>query len=877
MKSSEIRTEFLRFFEKKGHIIKPPSSLVPQDDPTLLFTGAGMNQFKKEFLGVGDKKLKRVTTCQKCFRTSDIEIIGKSPLHHTFFEMLGNFSFGDYFKEEAIQWAWQFVTETFKLSEESIWISVYEDDEEAYRIWSKEIGVKKERIVPLGKNTNWWDAGETGPCGPCSEIIIDRGKAFGCGKKSCDINCDCGRHLELWNLVFTQFNRKADGSLEPLPQKNIDTGMGLERASAIMQKMEDNFLTDVFSPLVQSICEKSKTKYNKENVRPIRIISDHIRAIVFLISDGVFPSNDGKGYVLRRLIRNAARQGEKIKLKLPFLYEFIPTVIKTTAEAYPDLKDRKEHVAKVLKSEEDSYKRTLREGSKILGEIFQKHKEKKQKGISGKELFKLYDTYGLPSDLVEEIAREEGFEVDKKGFQKEMDSQKIKGRLAWTGDTKTSDKATLYEHLSEKFGSTKFVGYEKLQCDTEILSIVQDSIDYKGKIGNAEVGLIVATTPFYAEMGGQVFDMGSFQTKKAKGSIDNVYYGKEGLIVHSAKIEEGEIEKGEKIHLTVNKQRRQNIACHHTATHLLQYALRTVLGSHIQQSGSLVEENYLRFDFSHFSQITKEELARIEEIVNEKIREIIPVKIENLSLVEAKKKGALSFFGEKYGELVRVVSVGDTSKEFCGGIHVNNTGQIGMFHILSESSIGKGLRRIEAVAGQPAYVSIRNKLHSVEKISYLLKTSPEIIEKRVQELLDQQKLLSKQIEVLSEQTLLEKINNASDKAKTINGISVVNLRIDGVRADALRRAVDILKDKIKNSAVVVFGSVKDKNVIFVGGITTDLVEKGFNAGTIISEISKIAGGSGGGRTEMATGGGKDISKLDKALQEVENIIKKFKV
>ncbi len=665
--------------------------------------------------------------------------------------------------------------------------------------------------------------------------------------------------------------------MEPLPQKNIDAGMGLERASAIMQKMEDNFLTDVFSPLVQSICEKSKTKYNKENVRPIRIISDHIRAIVFLISDGVFPSNDGKGYVLRRLIRNAARQGEKIKLKLPFLYEFIPTVIKTTAEAYPDLKDRKEHVAKVLKSEEDSYKRTLREGSKILGEIFQKHKEKKQNIIYGKELFKLYDTYGMPSDLVEEIASEEGFEVDKKGFQKEMDSQKTKGRLAWTGDTKTSDKATLYEHLSEKFGSTKFIGYEKLQCDTEILSIVKDSVDYKGKIGNTEVGLIIGSTPFYAEMGGQVFDTGNFQTKKAKGTIDNVYYGKEGLIVHNAKIEEGEMEKGEKIHLTVNKQRRQNIACHHTATHLLQYALRTVLGSHIQQSGSLVEENYLRFDFSHFSQITKEELARIEEIVNEKIREIIPVKIENLSLVEAKKKGALSFFGEKYGELVRVVSVGDTSKEFCGGIHVNNTGQIGMFHILSASSIGKGLRRIEAVAGQPAYVSIRNKLHSVEKISYLLKTSPEIIEKRVQELLDQQKLLSKQIGVLSEQTLLAKINNASDKAKTINGISVVNLRIDGVRADALRRAVDILKDKIKNSAVVVFGSVKDKNVIFAGGITSDLVKKGLNMGKIISEISQIAGGSGGGRAEMATGGGKDISKLDKALQEVENIVKKFKV
>lgn len=874
MHSSQIRENFLQFFKSKGHIIKPASSLIPQDDPTLLFTGAGMNQFKKEFLGIGDKKLKRAATCQKCFRTSDIEIIGKSPLHHTFFEMLGNFSFGDYFKEEAIQWAWQFVTEVFKIPQENIWITIYEEDNEAHKIWAKEIGISDKRIVRMGKETNWWDAGDTGPCGPCSEILIDRGKAFGCDKKNCDITCDCGRHLELWNLVFTQFNRKEDGSLEPLPQKNIDTGMGLERASAIMQKMEDNFLTDLFSPLVQLICEKSKTKYDKENVRPIRIIADHIRAIVFLISDGVFPSNDGKGYVLRRLIRNAARQGEKIKIKLPFLYEFIPTVVKTMVGAYPDLKDRKEHVVQVLKSEEDSYKRTLTEGSKILDEIFQKHKEKKQNIISGKDLFKLYDTYGMPSDLVEEIAKDEGFNVDKMGFQKEMDSQKTKGRLAWTGEMTISDKETLYSHLSEKFGSTKFIGYEKLQTETEILSIIKDNTDYKGKIGNGEVGLIVGTTPFYAEMGGQVFDSGTFKTKKAKGTIDNVYYGKEGLIVHHVKIEEGEIEKGEKIHLTVNEHRRQNISCHHTATHLLQYALRTVLGSHIQQSGSLVEENYLRFDFSHFSHLTKDELSKIEELVNEKIREVIPVKIEQMPLDEAKKKGALSFFGEKYGELVRMVSVGDISKELCGGIHVKNTGELGVFHIINESSVGKGLRRIEAVAGKPAYVSIKNKLHSVEKISSLLNVSPQSIDKRIQELLDHQKLLSKQIETLTEKTLFEKIKNLPDTAKVVNGISIITSRIDGIDRETLRKAIDVLKDKIKKSGVIVLGGVKDASVIFVGGLTKDLAGKGLNMGAIISEISQIAGGSGGGRVDMAMGGGKDISKLDKALQEVENIVKK---
>ena len=875
MKSSEIRTEFLRFFERKGHIIKPPSSLIPQDDPTLLFTGAGMNQFKKEFLGIGDKKLKRAATCQKCFRTSDIEIIGRSPLHHTFFEMLGNFSFGDYFKEEAIAWAWQFVTEIFKLPEESIWISVYEDDEEAYKLWNKKIGVKDKRIVPLGKKSNWWDAGETGPCGPCSEIIIDRGKAFGCDKKDCDITCECGRHLELWNLVFTQFNRKEDGSLEPLPQKNIDTGMGLERASAIMQKMEDNFLTDVFSPIVQSICEKAKVKYEKTHIRPVRIISDHIRAITFLISDGVFPSNEGKGYVLRRLIRTASRQGETIKIKLPFLYEFVPGVVKIMGDAYPELKERKEHVIQVLKSEENSYKRTLEEGSKILDEIFQKQKGKQHKIIPGKELFKLYDTYGIPPDLVEEIAKDKGFGVDKEGFQKQMDSQKEKGRLAWTGEVTISDKETIYAHVAEKFGSTKFVGYEKLECDAEILSIIKDRKEHHGKLRDEkEFELITNTTPFYAEMGGQVSDSGFFHTEKGKGEIDKVYYGKEGLIVHHVKMEKGEIEKGEKIHLIVNKQRRQNIACHHTATHLLQYALRTTLGNHIQQSGSLVEESYLRFDFSHFAQITRDELSKIEELVNDKIREVIPVRTENLPLTEAKKKGALSFFGEKYGEVVRMVSVIDISKELCGGIHAKNTGEIGIFHILNESSVGKGLRRIEAIAGQPAYLETRDKLHSLEKISLLLKTSSETIDKRIQELIDQQKSLARQVETLKGRTLLEKIKNLPDTAKVVEGISVISSRADDMDRETLRSAVDTLKDKMKSSAVILLGGVKDKNVIFIGGITNDLVKRGLNMGQMMNEIAKIAGGSGGGRADMAEGGAKDINAVDKTFQSLEKIVRK---
>lgn len=871
MNSQQIRESFLNFFESKKHVIKPAASLIPQNDPTLLFTGAGMNQFKKEFLGVGDKKLKRAATCQKCFRTSDIDIIGISPLHHTFFEMLGNFSFGDYFKEDAIKWAWEFVTEVFKIKKESIWITVYKDDDEARKIWSKETDVKVGRIVPMDEGTNWWDAGDTGPCGPCSEIIIDRGKEFGCGKNTCDITCDCGRYLELWNLVFTQFDRKKDGTLEPLPQKNIDTGMGLERAAAIIQKMEDNFLTDLFSPLVQAICERAKTKYDGNSLVPIRVISDHIRAIVFLISDGVFPSNEGRGYILRRLIRNASRQGEKLKIKLPFLYGFVPGIIGYMGNAYPDLKERREHVIQVLKSEEDSYKRTIDEGSKILTGIFKKQKDKK---ISGKELFRLYDTYGMPPDLVEEIAKDNGFSVDKEEFEKQMHSQKEKGRRAWAGENKTKDSEIVYANLLEKFGATKFTGYDKLECEAKILSIIKNGKEQKEAKEKEEVEVITNATPFYAEMGGQVSDRGSFRTKKAKGKIEGAYYKKESLAAHHIKIEKGKLSLDDKIRLSVDKKRRQNIACHHTATHLLQSALREILGSHIQQSGSLVEEDYLRFDFSHFAHLTKDELSKIEELVNEKIRENAPVKTENLKIEEAKKRGALSFFGEKYSEIVRMVSAGHSSRELCGGTHVKNSGDIGIFHITSESSIGKGLRRIEAIAGGPAYDKIRHKMNILYNTSLILHIDPESVADRVQELSNENKSLAKKIKSMGEKKSLEKIKDLSKNAKTINNIKLINSRVDSADRETLRKSVDMLKNKLKSSAVIVLGGVYDKNVIFVGGLTKDLTGKGMHIGKIIKQISGIADGSGGGRADMAEGGGKNINKLDKALKAVERIISK---
>ncbi|HIE43689.1 MAG TPA: alanine--tRNA ligase, partial [Candidatus Omnitrophica bacterium] len=574
----------------------------------------------------------------------------------------------------------------------------------------------------------------------------------------------------------------------------------------------------------------------------LRIISDHSRAITFLISDGVFPSNEGRGYVLRRLIRKALRQGEILNIKLPFLYKIVPEIVRVMGSTYLDLKERKEHVIQVLKSEEDSYKRTIEEGSKVLDEIFQRQRRKNETVIAGEDLFKLYDTYGLPPEVVEEIAQDEGFTVDIKGFYLKMRSQKEKGRLAWVkGERKIIEAGEIYVHLANRFDSTKFVGYENLDYTSRILAIIKEGKEYHGRIKKGEeFEFITDATPFYAEMGGQVSDTGSFQMGEAKGNIINARYEKDGLIVHHARIDEGQTPVVEKIYLCVDKKRRQSIACHHTATHLLQYALRTMLGSHIQQSGSLVEESYLRFDFSHFSPIRKEELLKVEEMVNELIRKNLAVKTEYMKLGEAKKTGALSFFGEKYGEIVREVSIGQISRELCGGTHTQHTGEIGLFHILNESSIGKSLRRIEAVAAYPAYQRIRDKLHTLEKISFLLKTSPDAVDRRIQELIDEKKFLTREVDALREKFLVEKIKELPETAKSVEGIKVIGARLDGIDREVLRNLLDVLKNKMKSSSVILLGGVKDKKILLVGGLTTDLVKKGFHMGKIIKEVAKIA-------------------------------------
>jgi len=885
MKSKLIREKFLNFFQKKGHTRKESASLIPQQDPSLLFTGAGMNQFKKEFFGQGDPNLKEAVTCQKCFRTSDIEEVGKTNRHHTFFEMLGNFSFGDYFKEGAITLAWEFIQKDFNLPEDRIWISIYKDDEEAHDLWREKIGVPESRIVRLGKEDNWWDMGTTGPCGPCSEIIIDRGEEFGCGKSSCGVDCGCDRYLELWNLVFTQFDRQEDGSLVPLPQQNIDTGMGLERAAMLLQNVAGNFLTDLIAPILNQVCEMGKVEYgsgDKQVDKSLRIICDHVRAVTFLISDGVFPTNEGRGYVLRRLIRKGMRQGDFLNIKVPFLYQLVPRVVEIMEDAYPDLKTRKEHVIQVLKSEEDSYKHTVEEGMKILEEMIAKVRKSKDSLLSGKDLFKLYDTYGFPVELAQEVTKEKGLSMDMKGFQKEMDSQKERGRLSWRqGEGEQFEGANIYLELGKRFGNTKFVGYDEEECSAKVRALIK----FTGKSGEEleeasageKVEILTDQTPFYAEAGGQVGDKGIFKTKGAEGVIEDTYYQGEGLTVHLATIKKGKLSKGETIELSLDKVRRQDLQVHHTSTHLLQQALRQILGSHVQQTGSLVEENYFRFDFSHFAAIKKDQLKKIEVLINTYIREDLPVDIQNLKLEEAKKQGALSFFGEKYAETVRMVSIGPISKELCGGTHIKRTGEIGILQILSESSVGKGLRRIEAIAGRPAYEKINQDREVLEESANLLKVSPSSFYERLEKVSKEKKVLEKEVEVLKNKLMQGGVGGKSEEAKIIEGIRVIVSRRDRGKKEELRRMVDVLKSKNKENTLVVLGGVLENKVVLVVGLTKDLANKGLHAGKIVKEVASIVGGGGGGRPDMAEAGGKDVGRLDEALNKVPDIVKKLMV
>lgn len=869
MQSNQIRKSFLEFFKNKGHTILPSASLVPQEDPTLLFTNAGMNQFKDVFLGNGSRNYKRAANSQKCIRVSgkhnDLEDVGHDSHHHTFFEMLGSWSFGDYFKKEAISFAWELLTEVWNLPKERLWATVYEKDEESFNYWKTETDINTSHILRFGEKENFWDMGETGPCGPCSEIHIDLTKN-GCNKSL--INANNSDVLELWNLVFIQYNRREDGSLEELPSRHVDTGMGLERISRVLQNVSSNYDTDLFKPIIEAVCEISEKPYKNEYLVSIQIIVDHIRALVFAIADGVIPSNEGRGYVLRRLIRRASRRGNMLQLNQPFLYRLVGSVVNIMKDAYPELETQREHISLILKSEEERFQETLLQGINLFQELVKHIKKDKKKLIKGESAFRLYDTFGFPIDLTCEMAREQGLEVDMEMFKEEMDKQR---QRSVSQSPLVSRVTVVSKNLSFK-EATIFTGYDKNSDKAQILYILKGGKKTDKAKQQDAIELILDKTCFYAESGGQIGDTGSISTEDCDIQVKDTYKIS-NTFIHKAKVSKGVIKVGDNVTASIDITRRMRIARHHSSAHLLQYALRQVLGKHIQQAGSWVGEKRMRFDFSHFKAISNDQLNRIEKIANQKIMELVEVKTFNTSMKKAKGLGAIALFNEKYGETVRVVQMGDFSLELCGGTHVGNTGEIGLFRIISESSIASGVRRIEASCGEVAYNIMKKEQAALAEISHLLHISVSEIPSRIETLIKSHKEIEKQIKKFKSKQVMTNINDFVKKAITVDNVKLVSASLENMGHEALRVLADALKTKL-GSAVIVLGSVKEGKVCLVTAVTSDLVSKGLHAGKIIKEIAQITGGSGGGRPDMAQAGGKDVSKLAQALKQVPEIIRK---
>ena len=869
MKTNVIRRKFLSFFEKKGHSLFPSDSLVPGNDPTLLFTGAGMNQFKDMFLGKGTLGVKSATTCQKCIRTGDIENVGKTPMHHTFFEMLGNFSFGDYFKLEAIEMAWEFMLNEMKLPEERLSVSIYLDDEESYGIWLKKIGVPEDKIYRFGEKENFWPAnapsdGPNGPCGPCSEIFYDRGEDVGCGRKECAPDCDCGRFVEVWNLVFTQFDRKDGGVLEPLPNKNVDTGMGLERMASVMQDVSTNFEIDIFKPIIQNISEITEVKYDSqtENGKLMNRIADHIRAIIFCISDGVLPSNEGRGYVERRLLRRAVRDGLKLGKEECFLYKLVPIIANVMHEAYSEIKQRRENIARIIKNEEERFHETLFMGNKRLDELMEGLRRSGQKRLSGQDAFQLYDTFGFPFEMTKSILEESGLNVDESGFEREMEKQREQARSSTQMTGNIFDEGPI-GIIKETAKETTFLGYENCEIESRVIGLIIDEKLVKAADTGQEVHIVLDQTPFYAEAGGQVGDTGIVQTKNSKVEVSNTKKSND-IIVHIGKVVEGKIKTNENVTCVIDKGRRAAIKRNHSATHLLHYTLRQVVGQHAEQSGSLVAPERLRFDFHHFEGIKKDEIARIEELMNERIMENTPVATEEMALDKARKAGATALFGEKYGENVRVVSIGDYSQELCAGTHVKNTGEIGLFKITSESSIAAGIRRLEAVTGNDALTRIRQKEKTLDRLCNVLDVQENMAVQRAEELMLQVRDLRKDVQKAKKEGTREFSSELIANAREISGVKIVTEVIEGVDIDDLRKTVDSLKESL-GSVAIVLGTTEDGKVTLITSLSNDLVKKGLHAGNIARDIAKIVGGGGGGRADMAQAGGQLPDKINEAI------------
>jgi alanyl-tRNA synthetase len=869
---NEIRERFLSFFESKGHLRLPSFSLVPQNDPSILLINAGMTPLKPYFTGQETPPRTRVATCQKCIRTPDIENVGKTARHGTFFEMLGNFSFGDYFKKEAIAWAWEFVTEDLSIPADRLYASIYLDDDEAYRIWNEDIGLTPDRIFRMGKEDNFWEHG-IGPCGPCSEIYFDRGPKYGCGKPDCKVGCDCDRYMEFWNLVFTQFNKDEKGNYTLLEKKNIDTGLGLERLAVIMQGVENLFEVDTIRNILDYICKIAGVEYGKEYKQDvsIRVITDHIRSTTMMVSDGVLPSNEGRGYVLRRLLRRAARHGKLLGMDRPFLYDVASIVMEESGQAYPALVENKAYIMKVIKTEEERFDATINQGLEILNEYIESIKKQKNDTLSGKMLFKLHDTYGFPLDLTREIAEENSLSIDEEGFEKEMEKQKKKAREALKDKNSSAWGRDVYSQIDKDL-KTEFVGYGQTESDAVVKYIVKNEQLAANAQEGDKVVLILDKTPFYAESGGQIGDAGYIHANNCLVKIEDCKKTPDGKYLHIGIVEKGIIEEGSVVKAVVCKERRMAIARNHTTTHLLHRALRNVLGEHVSQAGSLVEADRFRFDFTHFSPVSEEELERIENEVNQKILENLTVKVEEMAIEEAKNIGATALFGEKYGSRVRVISIGGYSTELCGGTHLGSTSEACLIKILSETGVAAGVRRIEALTGEAAirYFSQRDRM--LNSVAEVLKTGPNDTLKKIEALTAQVKDAEKEIEQLRNRLVSGSIEDLLSETIDINGVKVVTGCFDQLDMEALRNAGDMLRNKM-GTGIVILGTSYGGKVGFVAMATKDAVQKGIHSGKIISKVAKIAGGGGGGRPDMAQAGGKDISKIDEALSCSIDIIK----
>ena len=868
---NEIREKFLSFFESKGCLRLDSFSLVPKNDASLLLINSGMAPMKAWFQNPETAPKRRVTTCQKCIRTGDIENVGKTARHGTYFEMLGNFSFGDYFKKEATSWAWEFFTKVMEIPEDRLWVSVYEEDDEAREIWINHVGINPDHIVKLGKEDNFWEHG-TGPCGPCSEIYFDRGEQYGCGDPNCGVGCECDRFMEVWNLVFTQFDKDEDGNYNRLPNPNIDTGMGLERLAVVMQGVDNLFEVDTVRDVINHVCKIAGINYKEDEKKDIslRVISDHIRSTVMMVSDGVIPSNEGRGYVLRRLLRRAARHGKLLNIDRQFLNEVADTVIECSKCAYPELEEKKEYIKKIIKKEEERFDATIDNGIVVLTGYIEDAKKDNKASLSGEQAFKLHDTYGFPLDLTIEMAEEQGLSVDVDGFNKAMKEQKDAARNAREdGSSWDGDVVYEFELVNEP---TNFVGYDNLISDSEILGIVCDgevsSVMAKGKNGI----IVTKETPFYAEMGGQAGDIGEIYTAKANAKVTYTKKTGDGIYLHEVTVTDGEFSLNDKVTLVVDHKNRTAIARNHSATHLLHKALKNVLGTHVAQAGSLVTADRLRFDFSHFEAMTPEELKAVEEIVNTAILDALEIKIQELPIEEAKKLGASAQFGEKYGDIVRVVSMGDFSIEFCGGTHLTNTAKCGLFKILSENGVAAGVRRIEAVTGRGVleYIAKNDKL--IVDTAIALKTNLiNEIDKKAEALMTQLKDHEKQIEAFKAKMAAAKANNIMTGIKHIGELNLLTAQLDGMAVDEIKTMADKVKAEVENS-VVVIASNTDGKITFVAMASKEAVAKGVHCGNIIREITAIAGGKGGGKPDMAQGGGTDASKIDDALAKVDDII-----